>query len=146
MKRLLAAATALFLLIPFPAHAEDADGVAKATAVATSWLALTYAGQYQESWKQASSLFRASVNAIKDRRLDDRCVAREWLVASRGIRDETLRPTGFQSAEQSLLERSRGRIEAVDVDLAEFTGLLQRMGVVQEIGRHVTDSQAVFAE
>ena len=42
-------------------HAEDADGVAKATAVATSWLALTDAGQYQESWKQASSLFRASV-------------------------------------------------------------------------------------
>ena len=61
MKRLLAAATALFLLIPCPAHAEDADGVAKATAVATSWLALTDAGQYQESWKQASSLFRASV-------------------------------------------------------------------------------------
>ena len=81
-----------------------------------------------------------SVNAIKDRRLDDRCVAREWLVTGRGIRDEALRPTGFQSAEQPLLERSRGRIEAVDVDLAEFTGLLQRMSVVQEIGRHVADS------
>ena len=61
MKRLLAAATALLLLLSLPARAEDADGVAKATAAATAWLALTDAGQYQESWKRASSLFRASV-------------------------------------------------------------------------------------
>ena len=61
MKRLLAAATALFLLVSSPLRAEDADGVAKATAAASSWLALTDAGQYQKSWEQASSLFQASV-------------------------------------------------------------------------------------
>jgi hypothetical protein len=51
------------LLVSLPSRAEDPDGVAKATAAATAWLALTDAEQYQESWKQASSLFQASVTS-----------------------------------------------------------------------------------
>jgi len=61
MKRLLAAATAVFLLVSSPLRAQDADSVAQATAAANSWLALTDTGQYQKSWEQASSLFQASV-------------------------------------------------------------------------------------
>lgn len=63
MTRRLVAAAVLSLLLTASARAEDADAVTKATAAATAWLALTDAGQYQDSWKQASSTFQASLTS-----------------------------------------------------------------------------------
>jgi Protein of unknown function (DUF4019) len=45
-----------------PAHAQDSDKVASAQSAAKSWLALTDAGQYSQSWEQAAGLFQALVS------------------------------------------------------------------------------------
>jgi hypothetical protein len=44
------------------AAAQEADGVAPATASASSWLALVDAGNYSTSWDQAAGLFKAAVS------------------------------------------------------------------------------------
>ena len=45
-----------------PACAQEPASVANAKAAASSWLALTDAGDYSKSWEQASSLFKAAVS------------------------------------------------------------------------------------
>lgn len=58
------AAAALLSLAVFvqPARAQDTAAAAQAaTKVADSWLALTDAGNYEDSWKQGAALFRGAV-------------------------------------------------------------------------------------
>ena len=45
-----------------PLHAQDAEKIAAAQAAAKSWLSLTDAGAYSQSWEQAAGLFRAAVS------------------------------------------------------------------------------------
>ncbi len=61
MKTLLAASAAVFVLLGFPAPADDGNAVAQAQVAAKSWLALTDSGKYGESWDNASSLFKNAV-------------------------------------------------------------------------------------
>lgn len=54
-------AVAAFSLTALAANAANEEAVAKATEAATSWLALTDAGDGAKSWKGAASLFQAGV-------------------------------------------------------------------------------------
>jgi hypothetical protein len=48
-------------LTALPAHAGEADAVAKAQTAAKNWLALTDTGKYAQSWDNASDLFKAII-------------------------------------------------------------------------------------
>ena len=61
MKKALCLMAAIAVLSS-PLLAADSEAVAKATAAANSWLALTDAGKNGESWDAASSVFRASIS------------------------------------------------------------------------------------
>jgi hypothetical protein len=61
MKTLVAAATTSLVLVCFSAPADDSAAVAQAQVAAKSWLALTDAGKYGESWDSASSLSKSAV-------------------------------------------------------------------------------------
>jgi len=41
------------------------------------------------------------------------------LIAGCGVRLETRRPTGFEAAEEPLLDRSGGRVHALNLDLTD---------------------------
>ncbi len=58
--RFLGVALAL-LLSGTSAAADDKEAVGKAQAAAKSWLALTDAGSYGQSWDEAASLFKAAI-------------------------------------------------------------------------------------
>jgi Protein of unknown function (DUF4019) len=58
-------AVAVFSLVVLTANAANEEAVAKATEAATSWLALTDAGDGAGSWKVAASLFQAGVPQAK---------------------------------------------------------------------------------
>lgn len=61
MKTLVAAAAASLVLVGFSAPADDSAAVAQAQVASKSWLALTDAGKYGESWDVASSFSKAAV-------------------------------------------------------------------------------------
>lgn len=61
MKTLCAVVAATFLLLGFPAAADESAAVAQAQAAAKSWLVLVDGGKYGQSWDDAASLFRAAV-------------------------------------------------------------------------------------
>jgi hypothetical protein len=61
MKSLCAVAAATFILLGFPAAADESAAVAKAEAAAKSWLVLVDGAKYGQSWDDAASLFRAAV-------------------------------------------------------------------------------------
>jgi len=61
MKIILGIALAASLLCAVPAKAQETAKVAGAQAAATSWLALTDAGNYSRSWDEAAGFFQAAV-------------------------------------------------------------------------------------
>ncbi len=65
MKLFMRIAAAAFSLAVLAANAANEEAIAKATAAATSWLALTDAGDGAKSWKAAASLFQAAVPQAK---------------------------------------------------------------------------------
>lgn len=62
MKRIVGIITAAFIFVATPAHAQDAEQIAKAQAAARSWLALTDSQAYAQSWEQSAGLFQAAVS------------------------------------------------------------------------------------
>lgn len=61
MKRLLSSIAVATLLLGAPCLADNDEAVQKAQGAARSWLALTDAAKYGQSWDEASSLFKAAV-------------------------------------------------------------------------------------
>lgn len=61
MNRVLAVFVALALLTSVPVFAGESEAVSKAQQAASSWLALTDAGELAASWDEASSFFKASI-------------------------------------------------------------------------------------
>lgn len=62
MKKIIYIILASLLLIGGTARAQDGEKVAKAQAAAQSWLALSDAGDYGQSWERAAALFQAAVS------------------------------------------------------------------------------------
>lgn len=63
MKHVFAGAIAMALFASSATGAGEEQSVAAAKDAAMAWLALADAGQYQQSWQQASSSFRSSITS-----------------------------------------------------------------------------------
>lgn len=68
------------------------------------------------------------------------------MIARCGIRCEPIGPAGLKPTQQALLQWSRRRIEAIDIDFAHAACLLQGVCIIEKIGRHVTDALAIKAQ
>ena len=62
MKYAASAVLVLSVLFFGAARAQDPDSISNAQTAAKSWLALTDAGEYSQSWEQAAGLFQAAVS------------------------------------------------------------------------------------
>ena len=62
MKYAASAVLVLSVLFFGAARAQDPDSIGNAQTAAKSWLALTDAGEYSQSWEQAAGLFQAAVS------------------------------------------------------------------------------------
>jgi hypothetical protein len=61
MRHVLSASLLTLCLLVPSAYADEKDEVLKARRAATTWLALTDAGKYAESWDSAAALFKAAI-------------------------------------------------------------------------------------
>ena len=89
MKTTIGILAGLALLAALPLRAEDSGAVVRATAAATTWLGLTDAGKYDQSWDQASSLFRSSISKADWAKRIDPVRSPLGAVKSRKVRNAT---------------------------------------------------------
>jgi hypothetical protein len=61
MRHVLSASLLTLCLLVPSAYADEKDEVLKAQRAATTWVALTDAGKYAESWGSAAALFKAAI-------------------------------------------------------------------------------------
>ena len=74
MKTLKAVAVAVLILKGLSTSADDSNAVAQAQVAAKSWLALTDAARYGQSWEDAASFFKGAVTKA------------DWEKAVKGVR------------------------------------------------------------